>query len=206
MEEGAGKRCSECDQYPNLSEGADRVGGQLRGGKECPFRDVTNSGRIWRKMPKSWEYDEDCEFFPYRHLRSGCRESAVSLFGLMDNLFGALANQYQSCVVRSTGRLNTWGKRYCVQSSGGKRLKYKGKRYFLHFSGGKRLKYKGERYFLHFSGGKRLKYKGERYFLHSSDGKRLKYKGERYFLHSSDGKRLKYKGKRYFLHSSGGKR
>ena len=30
LEEGAGKRCSECDQYPNLSEGADRVGGQLR--------------------------------------------------------------------------------------------------------------------------------------------------------------------------------
>ena len=29
--EGARKRCSECD--PNLSEGADRVGGQLRGDK-----------------------------------------------------------------------------------------------------------------------------------------------------------------------------
>ena len=27
-------------QYPNLSrEGADRVGGQLRGDKECPFDD-----------------------------------------------------------------------------------------------------------------------------------------------------------------------
>ena len=35
----------ECDQYPNLSEGADRVGGQLRGDKECPFSDVT-SGRL----------------------------------------------------------------------------------------------------------------------------------------------------------------
>ena len=33
LEEGAGKRCSEFDQYPNLSEGADRVGGQLRGDK-----------------------------------------------------------------------------------------------------------------------------------------------------------------------------
>ena len=30
-EEGAGKRCSECDGYPDLSEGADRVGGQKRG-------------------------------------------------------------------------------------------------------------------------------------------------------------------------------
>ena len=24
-------------QYPNLSEGADHIGGQLRGNKECPF-------------------------------------------------------------------------------------------------------------------------------------------------------------------------
>ena len=37
----------------DASEGADRVGGQLRGDKEYPFGDVTNSGRIWRKMPKS---------------------------------------------------------------------------------------------------------------------------------------------------------
>ena len=35
---------------PNLSEGADRVGGQLRGDKECP---VTNYGRVWRKVPES---------------------------------------------------------------------------------------------------------------------------------------------------------
>ena len=40
-------------QYPNLSEGADRVGGQLRGNKECPFCGVTISGRVWRKVPKS---------------------------------------------------------------------------------------------------------------------------------------------------------
>ena len=37
----------------NLSEGADRVGGQLRGDKECPFRGVTKSGRVWRKVPES---------------------------------------------------------------------------------------------------------------------------------------------------------
>ena len=37
-------------QYPNLSEGADRVGGQLRENKECPFSDVTKSGRVWRKV------------------------------------------------------------------------------------------------------------------------------------------------------------
>ena len=53
LEEGAGKRCSECDQYPNLSEGADLVGGQLRGDKECPFSDVTKSGRVWRKVPEN---------------------------------------------------------------------------------------------------------------------------------------------------------
>ena len=35
------------------SEGADRVGGQLRGDKECPFSGVTKSGRVWRKVPDS---------------------------------------------------------------------------------------------------------------------------------------------------------
>ena len=40
-------------RYPNLSEGADRVGGQLRGDKECPFSGVTKSGRVWRKVPES---------------------------------------------------------------------------------------------------------------------------------------------------------
>ena len=43
----------ESDQYPNLSEGADRVAGQLRGDKECPFSGVTKSGRVWRKVPES---------------------------------------------------------------------------------------------------------------------------------------------------------
>ena len=40
-------------QCPNLSESADPVGGQLRGDKECPFSDVTKSGRVWRKVPES---------------------------------------------------------------------------------------------------------------------------------------------------------
>ena len=40
-------------QYPNLSEGADRVGGQLHGDKESPFSGVTKSGRVWRKVPES---------------------------------------------------------------------------------------------------------------------------------------------------------
>ena len=39
--------------YLNLSEGTDRVGGQLRGDKECPFSGVTKSGRVWRKVPES---------------------------------------------------------------------------------------------------------------------------------------------------------
>ena len=34
-------------------EGADRVGGQLRGDKECPFSGVTKSGRVLRKEPES---------------------------------------------------------------------------------------------------------------------------------------------------------
>ena len=40
-------------QYPNLSEGADRVGGQLRGDKKCSLSGVTNFGRVWRKVPES---------------------------------------------------------------------------------------------------------------------------------------------------------
>ena len=34
--------------YPNLLEGADRVGGQLRGDEAYPFSGVTNSGRFKR--------------------------------------------------------------------------------------------------------------------------------------------------------------
>ena len=40
-------------KYPHLSEGADRVAGQLRGDKECPFSGVTKPGRVWRKVPES---------------------------------------------------------------------------------------------------------------------------------------------------------
>ena len=36
-----------------ISEGADRVRGQLRGDKERPFSGVTKSGRVWRKVPES---------------------------------------------------------------------------------------------------------------------------------------------------------
>ena len=39
--------------YLNLSEGADCVGGHLRGDKECPFSGVTKSGRVWRKVLES---------------------------------------------------------------------------------------------------------------------------------------------------------
>ena len=42
--------------YPNIwggggggGEGANSIGGQLRGDKECPFSGVTNSGKVWRK-------------------------------------------------------------------------------------------------------------------------------------------------------------
>ena len=43
LEEGAGKRCSECAS----------VHGQLGGDKECPFSGVTNSGGVWRKVPEN---------------------------------------------------------------------------------------------------------------------------------------------------------
>ena len=40
-------------QYPNLSEGADRVGGQLHEDKEYPFSSVAKYGKVWRKVPES---------------------------------------------------------------------------------------------------------------------------------------------------------
>ena len=44
---------SQSYEYPNFSEGADRVGGQLCGNKECPFSGVTTSGRVWKNLPES---------------------------------------------------------------------------------------------------------------------------------------------------------
>ena len=34
-------------------EGTDRVGGQPRGDKECPFSGVTKSGRVWGRCRKA---------------------------------------------------------------------------------------------------------------------------------------------------------
>ena len=40
-------------QYPNLSEGADSVGGQTPRDEEfCPFCGETNHGWVWRKVPE----------------------------------------------------------------------------------------------------------------------------------------------------------
>ena len=44
---------SQSYQYPNLSESADCISGQLRGDKECPFSGVNKSGRVWRKVLES---------------------------------------------------------------------------------------------------------------------------------------------------------
>ena len=40
-------------QYLDLSEGTDRVGGQLHGDNADPFSGVTKSGSVWRKVPES---------------------------------------------------------------------------------------------------------------------------------------------------------
>ena len=60
-------------QYPNLSEGTDGVGGQLRGDKECPFSGLTKSGRVWRKVPES---DAQSVTQPLTRLGEGGREAA----------------------------------------------------------------------------------------------------------------------------------
>ena len=44
-------QCLEFDLYP---EGADRVAGQLRGDKECPFSGVTKSGSLEEGAGKRW--------------------------------------------------------------------------------------------------------------------------------------------------------
>ena len=49
-------------KYLNLSEGADRVGGQLRGDNEYPFSGVTKSGRVWRKVPE--KRCSECDQYP----------------------------------------------------------------------------------------------------------------------------------------------
>ena len=59
--------------YPNPSEGADRVAGQLRGDKECPFSGVTKSGRVWRRVPESDDRSVPC-LVKYRVLLSGAAD------------------------------------------------------------------------------------------------------------------------------------
>ena len=66
-------------QYPNLSEGADRVGGQMRRDKECPFSGVTKSGRVWRKVPES---DARSLEEGARKRCSECAISSVSVSGI----------------------------------------------------------------------------------------------------------------------------
>ena len=38
--------------WVKLSEDADSIGGQLHGYKDFTFSGVTNSGRVWRKVPE----------------------------------------------------------------------------------------------------------------------------------------------------------
>ena len=40
-------------QYPNLSEGTDRIDGQLGGDKECPFSGVTNLAEFGGRSQKA---------------------------------------------------------------------------------------------------------------------------------------------------------
>ena len=42
-------------QYPNILEGADRIGGQLRGDKECPFSCVN---QIWQSSEEGVNVNE----------------------------------------------------------------------------------------------------------------------------------------------------
>ena len=63
-------------QYPNLSEGADRVAGQLRGDKECPFSGVIKSGRVWRRVPES-----DARSGAGKRCSESCRKAMLGVWG-----------------------------------------------------------------------------------------------------------------------------
>ena len=74
-------------QYPNLSEGADRVGGQLRGDKECNYSGVTKSGRVWKKVPESdvWSVEapppSSLSLVPSRRIKDRFLFPRLSLLG-----------------------------------------------------------------------------------------------------------------------------
>ena len=72
-------------QYPNLSEGADRVGGQLRRDKECPFSGVTKFGRVWRKVPESCArlYPNSKHWFTTSFLGGRCRKAMLGVWVLI---------------------------------------------------------------------------------------------------------------------------
>ena len=65
----------------SMTEGADRVGGQLRGDKECPFSGVTKSGRVWRKVPES-----DARSVPHR-VSSGQSNSVIRKSTFQNSLY-----------------------------------------------------------------------------------------------------------------------
>ena len=98
--------CFQSYQYPNHSEGADCVGGQLRGDKECPFSGVTKSGRVWRKVPENDALEEgagkrcsECALVPVpgklSHAHRQDREAT-----------SRNAHQYNPDDVQLTGELN----------------------------------------------------------------------------------------------------
>ena len=60
-------------------EGANRVAGQLRGDKECPFSGVTKSGRVWRKVPESDARRVLLHEHHHRSVRSPTCGSAIDL-------------------------------------------------------------------------------------------------------------------------------
>ena len=64
--------------------GADRVGGLLRGDKDYPFSGVTNSGRVWRKVPES-----DARSVPY-DVSPSCPSSWVLSLGCLVACVGFL--------------------------------------------------------------------------------------------------------------------
>ena len=87
-------------QYPNLSEGADRVGGQQCVDKECPFSGVTSSGNLEEGAGKRCSESDQ-----YPNLSEGADGVGGQQREDKDRVSLQQSNQFwQSLVVASAGK------------------------------------------------------------------------------------------------------
>ena len=84
-------------QYPNLSEGADCIGGQLCGDKECPFSGVTKYGRVWRKVLESNAWSVVSPLETVR--RRGCETSSIAFASVVVETLRSYCLSVTGCII-----------------------------------------------------------------------------------------------------------